>query len=124
MRIRHKTPSIFNISMVDVLCCALGCVILLWLLHFREAEEQQREQSDLLARTTGERDKETDLASKLSGQIAQLEEERDGLKRRLTAQTAAAADLEEKLTAAQARMVALASDLNASEKRGAAQLAR
>ncbi len=33
MRVRHKIPSIFNLSMVDVLCCALGCVILLWLIN-------------------------------------------------------------------------------------------
>src|SRR5690348_5227893 len=40
MRIRHRIPSIFNLSMVDVLCCALGCVILLWLLNLREAREE------------------------------------------------------------------------------------
>ncbi len=38
MRSRHRIPSIFNLSMVDVLCCALGCVILLWLLNVREAK--------------------------------------------------------------------------------------
>ena len=37
MKIRHRIPSIFNLSMVDVLCCALGCVILLWLFNLREA---------------------------------------------------------------------------------------
>jgi hypothetical protein len=40
MRIRHKIPTIFNLSMVDVLCCALGCVILLWLVNFREAKRK------------------------------------------------------------------------------------
>src|SRR5438034_5184678 len=40
MQIRHRVPTIFNISMVDVLCCALGCVILLWLLNLREAKEE------------------------------------------------------------------------------------
>ncbi|MFN4261066.1 MAG: VWA domain-containing protein [Gemmataceae bacterium] len=40
MRTRHRIPTIFNLSMVDVLCCALGCVILLWLLNFREAKER------------------------------------------------------------------------------------
>jgi hypothetical protein len=40
MRTRHRTPTIFNLSMVDVLCCALGCVILLWLLNLREARER------------------------------------------------------------------------------------
>ena len=40
MRIRHRVPTIFNLSMVDVLCCALGCVILLWLLNQRDANDQ------------------------------------------------------------------------------------
>ncbi len=40
MRVRHRIPSIFNLSMVDVLCCALGCVLLLWLLNLRDARER------------------------------------------------------------------------------------
>lgn len=40
MQVRHRIPTIFNISMVDVLCCALGCVILLWLLNLRAAKEE------------------------------------------------------------------------------------
>jgi hypothetical protein len=40
MRNRHRIPTIFNLSMVDVLCCALGCVLLLWLLNLREAKER------------------------------------------------------------------------------------
>ena len=42
MRVRHRIPSIFNLSMVDVLCCALGCVILLWLLNLRQGERRGR----------------------------------------------------------------------------------
>src|SRR5437867_1723804 len=41
MRIRHRIPSIFNLSMVDVLCCALGCVPLLWLVNLRQAREEK-----------------------------------------------------------------------------------
>src|SRR5262245_51425857 len=40
MQARHRIPTIFNLSMVDVLCCALGCVILLWLVYFKEARER------------------------------------------------------------------------------------
>lgn len=40
MQTRHRIPTIFNLSMVDVLCCALGCVILLWLVYFKEAREK------------------------------------------------------------------------------------
>ena len=38
MRVRHRTPSIFSISMVDVLCCALGCMILMWINKSDENE--------------------------------------------------------------------------------------
>jgi hypothetical protein len=40
MQHRHRIPTIFSIYMVDVLCCALGCVVLLWQVNFQEAEEQ------------------------------------------------------------------------------------
>jgi hypothetical protein len=40
MQTRHRIPTIFNLSMVDVLCCALGCIILLWLVYFKEAKEK------------------------------------------------------------------------------------
>ena len=40
---RHKVPTIFNIYMLDVICCALGCVILLWQVAHQEAEMQTAE---------------------------------------------------------------------------------
>src|SRR5205807_972245 len=58
MQTRHKIPTIFNLSMVDVLCCALGCCILLWLLNLREAKER----SELAGKTKSEL---TDTESKL-----------------------------------------------------------
>lgn len=33
MRARHKTPATFGLWMVDVICCSLGCTILLWLIN-------------------------------------------------------------------------------------------
>ena len=39
MRVRHRIPSIFNLSMVDVLCCALGCFILLWLFGVKTSKD-------------------------------------------------------------------------------------
>jgi hypothetical protein len=60
MQTRHRIPTIFNLSMVDVLCCALGCVILLWLINFREAKRRAAaagETTKLLSATR------TDLAS-------------------------------------------------------------
>ena len=40
MHLRHRVPTIFNIYMLDVICCALGCVILLWQVAHQEAEQQ------------------------------------------------------------------------------------
>lgn len=40
MLLRHKVPTIFNIYMLDVICCALGCVVLLWQVAHQEAETQ------------------------------------------------------------------------------------
>ena len=81
MQTRHRIPTIFNLSMVDVLCCALGCVILLWLLNLREAKQKA-----VLAGTTNERlaatqkelksaqDEIAALKSKGAGLLAQLDE--------------------------------------------------
>jgi predicted nucleic acid-binding Zn-ribbon protein len=54
MHMRHRIPTIFNLSMVDVLCCALGCVILMWLINYREAKRRAAaagETTKLLATT-------------------------------------------------------------------------
>jgi hypothetical protein len=40
MAARHRIPTVFSIYMLDVLCCALGCVILLWQVDHQEAEMQ------------------------------------------------------------------------------------
>src|SRR5438105_3592989 len=37
MRVHHKTPTLVSMWMLDVFCCALGCVTLLWLLNTRQA---------------------------------------------------------------------------------------
>ena len=71
MQVRHRVPSIFSLAMVDVLCCALGCVILLWLLTLRQAkahedtaEEQNRNTAELLQSARADRDATADLLEK------------------------------------------------------------
>src|SRR6266404_2602404 len=97
MQVRHRIPTIFNISMVDVMCCALGCVILLWLLNLREAEEHQREQTSALEETTTERNAVSAQLKDLQGQLVLLEEERAAIKKQMTGQVATSLDLERKL---------------------------
>ncbi len=75
MRVRHRTPSIFSISMVDVLCCALGCMILMWLTSSQSGEATgkelalvQNEAKDLgfrLARTQDSERRLQELLAKL-----------------------------------------------------------
>ena len=49
MKTRHKIPAVFSIYMVDVLCCALGCVILLWQLYHHDSEEQTAKNEEIRA---------------------------------------------------------------------------
>src|SRR5213080_4117330 len=78
MATRHRIPTIFNLSMVDVLCCALGCVILLWLLNLRVAKEKAEEAGDsnlLLAATRTERDQLQDDSDRYRKQLAEQTEQ-------------------------------------------------
>ena len=56
---RHKPPTLVSMWMLDVFCCALGCVTLLWLLKTREAGEisdEANEANSLLVATRGKLD--------------------------------------------------------------------
>jgi hypothetical protein len=110
MRVRHRIPSIFNLSMVDLLCCALGCVILLWLLNLRnaknheeEAAKQQDDLSRLLDSARGEREEAYGQLAVLASQLAEMEDTRDALKRQLAAARRMTDDLDAKYRAAVGR---------------------
>lgn len=99
MRTRHRIPSVFNLSMVDVLCCALGCVILLWLVNFREAKRR----SAINEQTTAE------LAEK-RGKLDLAAREADDLRTRLSATDRALLDTEQNRAAQEAQAAALMRD--------------
>src|SRR5262245_55980437 len=48
MRTRHKPPTLVSMWMLDVFCCALGCVTLLWLPNTRQASENAARAGDAL----------------------------------------------------------------------------
>jgi len=91
MKTRHKPPNLVSMWMLDVFCCALGCVTLLWLLSTREAKlENARNAEGLknLARTDGERkaalaelEATKALLASSVGDAAELRRVRDGLLR-------------------------------------------
>ncbi len=56
MLLRHKVPTIFNIYMLDVICCALGCVILLWQVAHQEASTQSQEAKSQTAKAISQGD--------------------------------------------------------------------
>src|SRR5262249_39270812 len=131
MRVRHRIPSIFNLSMVDVLCCALGCVILLWLINLREAkhheesaEEQNRQISAQLEGIRAERDNVIGMMMRLESQIESVKEEKDDLQKRLSAQQTEAADLSRRLKASAERVAGLEGDLRERTKSREAAMAR
>jgi myosin heavy subunit len=134
MRARHRIPTVFSLYMVDVFCCALGCVILLWLLNLREAEDQTQQTTDLLhqaedrAQQASKRLQDAeDLArlqdSDLEGaylhigtlqkQLDELQAEKAALNKRISGQLTVQADLETKLAG-------LRDDLKTAAKRSMA----
>jgi septal ring factor EnvC (AmiA/AmiB activator) len=131
MRIRHRIPTIFTLSMVDMLCCALGCVILLWLGKLLEAKLQAQNAVDLaakagetnteLTRTRKLLDDEQHRAEDLSAQLRktrgdldstarradEAESERDRFHRDLDAARERIADLDKSILAMRTRLTDL-----------------
>ena len=86
MRQRHKTPSLVSMWMLDVFCCALGCVTLLWLLKTREADQAFQDATDstqLLESTRSDLEKLKVDFETLTRQLATTESERNEKARRL-----------------------------------------
>src|SRR4051812_3096519 len=96
MRTRHRIPSVFNLSMVDVLCCALGCVILLWLVNLREAKQKALQ------------------AGRSDEQVAALRRDLDGARADLADVSARYAAAQEQVSEAERRASAVRADLDAA----------
>jgi von Willebrand factor type A domain len=105
MRTRHRIPMIFSLSMMDVFCCTLGCVILLWLANQREAR--------LRARTLAEA---TEQLTQSRSDLSTADRDRDSLRREL-------AGLRADLDTAREQEAATRRDMDAARTR-AAELAR
>ena len=56
MRPRRTPPALVSMWMLDVFCCALGCVTLLWLLNTREAKQEATRASAALTDLASTRD--------------------------------------------------------------------
>jgi von Willebrand factor type A domain len=97
---RHQPPTLVSMWMLDVFCCALGCVTLLWLLKTREAgeiSEEALQSATLVQETRGKlEDSEKESALRLANaerlavdvdalnkQLALMKTERDETARNL-----------------------------------------
>src|SRR5437870_4686067 len=103
MRTRHRVPTFFNIWMLDVFCCALGCVILLWLWNERLAKARAQSVQETIQRLDSTKIDLSDARAafealtadlaKARSQIAALSTERDETAKELGAARGRIADL-------------------------------
>jgi hypothetical protein len=77
MRIRHRIPTVFSLYMVDVFCCALGCVLLIWLDQSHTASQKLAEADKREEETQKLRDDAEKRAGSTSDLLTQTEQERD-----------------------------------------------
>src|SRR5438270_3294262 len=112
MRTRHRIPMIFSLSMMDVFCCTLGCVILLWLVNQREALLRAKSASEVtsqlkitrsdLAAATQERDALKDQLAAARRNLDRSSEQADAARRDLAVARTRADELDKELAEAKA----------------------
>jgi hypothetical protein len=112
MRTRHRIPMIFSLSMMDVFCCTLGCVILLWLVNQREALLRAKSASEVTSQLTvtrsdlvaaaRERDALQDQLAAARRNLDQSREQADAARRDLAAARGRADELDKELAEAKA----------------------
>lgn len=134
MRMRHRVPMVFSLSMLDVFCCALGCVTLLWLINQREAMLRAKDASRLtsvldvtrsdlkqlrsqMAAAVSERDQLKDAARRLAMSLTEANEASDRLSKDLATATRRADDVADRLSKSQTDLQMLTRDANAAKSK-------
>ena len=95
MKVRHKTPTLVSMWMLDVFCCALGCVTFLWLLNNRQASDQTVAAASTQVRLDQTRTELADARKQMAGLNADAERLSERLKAAPDGQTALAAQLDD-----------------------------
>lgn len=101
---RHKPPTLVSMWMLDVFCCALGCVTLLWLLNTRSA-------ADEVKRTEAARSSLQTAQDELAATRRTLTADIDNLKAKLVATTAERDEAAKQLAVARTDVDALQTKL-------------
>jgi hypothetical protein len=116
MRVRHRIPTIFSLSMLDVFCCALGCVILLWLWNARLSKARAKttdETRQLLESARAELTDARRLIDSLKGDLS-------GARGSIASLTADRDQTLKELAGAEKSIVGLKSDLASARERESA----
>ena len=87
MRPRRTPPALVSMWMLDVFCCALGCVTLLWLLNTREAKQEATRASAALTDLASTRDNLAAAKADAEATRRTLNAQLDDLRGRLVATT-------------------------------------
>lgn len=130
LRNRHKQPTLVSMWMLDVFCCALGCVTLLWLLSSRAATDEKKQAASSLQdlRATQSvlstvRDDLTATKRTLNAEIESLQaklvatvSERDETNEKLAVAKTDISTLETKLATASAQSLLLKDQLAKKQK--------
>jgi hypothetical protein len=127
MRKRHRSPELVSMWMLDVFCCALGCVTLLWLINSRtavlegQAARAEAEKSRQLNRSLMEREAELQsLLTKQKELIAALSKESTAVRLLTNEKAKLALDLDEAtrlLTDLREKLALLESESDKQSKR-------
>lgn len=111
MRTRHRTPQLVSMWMLDVFCCALGCVTLLWLVSNRDAAMEATRNKAAIAELSSTRSTLLATSQQLDATRRSLNAEIDNLKAKLLATTTERDDAAAKLAVAKADVVTLETKL-------------
>jgi seryl-tRNA synthetase len=127
MRRARPKPNLVSMWMLDVFCCALGCVTLLWLLNTRLAGDEAKKVAAAVADLT--HTKNALLATRDDADATRklLTTEIDTLKAKLLASTTEKTELAARLAAANTEVATLGAKLAKSEAdvlQNSAELAR
>lgn len=107
MRTRPRTPQLVSMWMLDVFCCALGCVTLLWLVSNRDAAQEAIRNKAAIAELTSTRSTLLSTTQELEATRRSLNAEIDHLKARLLATTSERDEARASLAVAKAEVASL-----------------
>ncbi|MBX3399645.1 MAG: VWA domain-containing protein [Gemmataceae bacterium] len=111
MRARPRPPQLVSMWMLDVFCCALGCVTLLWLVSNRDAAQEAQRNKAAIAELSSTRSSLLSTTQELEATRRSLNAEIDNLKAKLLATTNERDDAAVKLAVAKADISTLETKL-------------